>query len=924
MPFAVDRREKMFTASNLNNLYSRFDAKCDRVLGGKSPLFASSRHGTWEGKYPYGVWYVYRNDPETSKRLRDDGVVPSASIPGIGSLWQDEHTEVAAKIALSKLENKHLDPIGRQVYVDHWSVTGDPFEADIAAAHFSFELHTRDVNGEPWDVHLGWDPPSTSGLTSYVRGSLGPSTPTLPPGRIHKHRLAVAEIALEGIGQFRILRTYQRFDCWRVHNCGSETAEVLLQLPDGSADRQYVGPGDCRAFRRRQDGTWATTWPGTNAFCRYFFPYFTGDIPFFAEGPPSWGVNGANTSPFIALEQSAQANNVANPFILLEWMNEMEAVHDPFAPYDIRQVYSGVYADPANANTLIGDSVFTWGRARVTYLGALGDRVETRIFSATNTLVQQLEAIGIQVTVNATSLTLYSTRGTIRISPVDANIFTTATEPYWEITSTPATFPTVYPSQFTTEAIGVASTWLVGNEPTIFDSMRTLRRKIAVEVGFLNNWDDVPDIVEEKVSIVTLTPMGLMCRTSSASGVGGSTLVNFESTADNTTLWIADRPVNFGVGAWQNFKYTSSTGIYYLQVPRLGAQPRWWNLFPTRAGSDVVIANSQAVNTAFVPPGGPWGFSSSVYDLETARVYEIDPANSVSDIPWGADFWQQKWGGPEGIDASVRIPGSPNRTRQYTYIPDPNNGAFGGVVDAGADDIFKDRNQPSMASTVPLPGASVPASYDLMTEIRWTGYTEGFVFDLPYNTVVNWTLPGGGPFFHKIPKTPWLWNLLEWSVRGWTRAVPLCLGQNVCPMISADGASTILVSSIMGDTGNETVAVATGPAYYLDEAEYDICLANGIVAYASQDALGNDIWFVPAVNLASYCVSQGFQFWNFDTENGRPSENPPVAATAITALRNYGPGERIQSATYFDAAINDYRFQFIRYVDLRLPNELAS
>jgi hypothetical protein len=923
MPFAIDRREKMFTAANLNNLYSRFDAKSDRVLAGKSPLFASSRHGTWQGKYPYGVWYVYRNDPDTCKRLRDDGVVPAASIPGIGSLWQADHTEVAAQIALSQLEAKHLDPVGRQVYLDHWSVTGDPFEADIAAAHFSFELHTRDVNGEPWDVHLGWDPPATSGLTSYVRGSLGPFTPTLPPGRIHKHRLAIAEIALEGIGQFRILRTYQRFDCWRVHNCGSETAEVLLQLPDGSADRQYVGPGDCRAFRRRPDGTWATTWPGTNTFCRYFFPYFTGDIPFFAEGPPSWGVNGLTGSPFLALERSAQANNVANPWVLLEWMNEMEAVPDPFNPYDIRQVYSGVYADPANANTLIGDAVFTWGRAKVVTPSASGDLVTFRTFSATNTLVQQLQALGIQVTVNATSLTLSSPVARI-IYPVDANIFTTANTPYWEITSTPTNFSTVYPSRYTTETAGGSSTWTAGNEPTIFDSMRTLRRKIAVEVGFLNNWDDVPDIVEEKVSIVTLTPTGLVCRAATAYGVGGSTLINFESTATTSTLWIADRPVNFGVGSWQNFRHTTGTLFFHLQVPRLGAQPPWDNVFPARRGADAAIADSQAINTAFVPPGGPWGFSSSVYDLETARVYEINPITSTSDVPWGADFWQNKWGGRDGIDASVRIPGSPNRTQQYAYVPDPNNGSFVELVGAGVDDIFKDRDQAAMASTVPLPGVAAPAAFDGLTEIRWTGYTEANNFSLQYSPVENWTLPGGGPFFHKIPKTAWLWNLLEAAVRGWTRAVPLCLGQDVCPMLSADSASTILVSTILGSTGNETVAAATGPAYYLDESEYEICLANGIVAYAAQDALGNDIWFVPAVNLAAYCDSQGFTFWNFDTQNGRPSENPPVAATAIRALRNYGPGERIQSATYFDATVNEYKYQFLRYADLRLPNELAS
>jgi hypothetical protein len=922
MPFAIDRREKMFTAANLNNLYARFDQKADRVLGGKSPLFAKSRHGTWLGKYPYGVWYVYRSDPDTSKRLRDDGAVPSPSIPGIGGQWQDEHSEVAARIALSKLEDKHLDPIGRQVYVDHWSATGDPFEADIAALHFSFELHTRDINGEPWDVHLGWDPPATaSGLSSYVRGSLGPSTPTLPPGRIHKHRLAVAEIALEGVAQFRILRTYQRYDCWRVHNCGSETAEVLLQLPDGNADRQYVGPGDCRAFRRRPDGTWAVTWPGTNTFCRYFFPYFTGDIPFFAEGPPSWV--SAASSQFLALERSAQANNVANPFILLEWQNQMEAVLDPFSPYDIRQIYSGVYADPGNASTLIGDAVFTWGRAKIVTPGVNGDLVGSRVFSGTNTLVQQLQAIGIQVTINATSLTL-SSPVTRRIVPLDANIFTTPTTPYWEIGPTPANFSTVYPTQYTTETYPAASGWSAGNEPTIFDDIRTLRRKIAVEVGWLNNWYDAPDIIEDKVGIVTLTPMGLMCRASTAYGVGGSTLINFESTADTTTLWTADRPVNFGVGSWQNFRHTTGTLVFHLQAPQTSPRLRWENAFPARLGTDAAFSNAQAVNTAFIPPGGPWGFSSSVYDLEMARVYEINPTTSTSDVPWGGDFWRNKWGGPDGIDASVRIPGSPNQTQQYAYISDPNNGSFVDLVAAGADDIFKDRDQPSMASTVPLPGASVATAFDGLTNIRWTGYTEGDVFNLKFSPVENWTLPGGGPFFHKIPKTPWLWNLLEWSVRGWTRAVPLCLGQDVCPMLGADGASTSAVSTLLGSTGVETVAAATGPSFYLSEGQYEQCLANGIVAYAAQDALGNDIWFVPAGNLASFCVSQGFQFWNFDTENGRPSENPPVAATAITALRNYGPGERVVSTTYFDADVSEYKFQFLRYVDLRLPNEFSA
>lgn len=933
MPFAVDKREKMFTASNLNSLYSRFDQKCHRVLNGKSPLFASSASGAWEGKYPYGVWYVYRNDPDTCKRLRADNAVGPDYIPGIGTDWRDNHNQVQTQIELSKLETKHLDVEGGQAYVDHWVAGGDPFTCDVADIHYSFELLKREVAGIQYDVHLGWDPPSTSGLTSYVRGSLGAGIePTLPPGRIHKHRLAVAEIALEGIYEFRILRTYQRYDCWRVHNCGTRTAVVLLQLPDGSADRQFVAAGSCRAFRRKLDGTWAVTFPG-GTFCRYFFPYFTGDIPFLAEGPPSWS-DTATQSEFLSLERSAQANNVANPFILFEWRRTMGAVHDPFIPYDPRQVYTGVYADPTDANTTIGDAVFTWGRARVTFSNAAGDVVsdQIRIFSGITGLVDRLRDLGIDVNVTATGMQVTTQRGVIRIYPIDANIFTTTTDPYWEIDASVKTISTVYPVQYCKGMDPISGpgtyTWNAGNEPTIFDTMRNLRRKIAVEVGFLNTYTDAVDIVEEKVSVISMTPMGLMCRAATATGIGGSLLNNFETTADNESLYIADRPIGFGVGPWFNTRYTSGTHIFYLQAAGTYPIQQWGNVLP--ALNPVPGSGVQAVNTAYIPAGGPWGFSSSVYDFEQVRTYEINMASGggVDDRPWGADFWLNKWGGPGGIDASVRIPGSPNRTQQYAYIPTADNSSFVDLVPAQRDDIFKDGRGASFASSVPFKSSTYSPPYrDNMTHICWTGGVEQVGFDLPYNPVGNPYLPGGGPFFHKIPKSPWLWNLLEWSVRAWTRAVPLCLGMSSCPLYDATGSSRVLgVLTIgmvlLGTSGRESGG--TIPSFYISEEAYDLLIANGVVCYRDQDAGGNDYWYVPAVNLAAYSDSQGFTAWNFDTENGQPNEAVPVAATGFDTLRNFSDGERRQVSSYFDTTTSTQRYETIRYVDLRLPNELAS
>jgi hypothetical protein len=933
MPFAVDKREKMFTASNLNSLYSRFDQKCHRVLNGKSPLFADSASGVWEGKYPYGVWYVYRNDPDTCKRLRADNAVGPDYIPGIGTDWRDNHNQVQTQVELSKLETKHLDVQGGQAYVDHWVAGGDPFTCDVGDIHYTFELLKREVAGIQYDVHLGWDPPSTSGLTSYVRGSLGAGIePTLPPGRIHKHRLAVAEIALEGIYEFRILRTYQRYDCWRVHNCGTRTAVVLLQLPDGSADRQFVAAGSCRAFRRKPDGTWAVTFPG-GTFCRYFFPYFTGDIPFLAEGPPSWS-DTATQSEFLSLERSAQANNVANPFILFEWRRVMGAVHDPFIPYDPRQVYTGVYADPSNANTTIGDAVFTWGRARVTFSNAAGDVVsdQIRIFNGITGLVDRLRDLGIDVNVTATGMQVTTQRGVIRIYPIDANIFTTTTDPYWEIDASVKTISTVYPVQYCKGMDPISGpgtyTWDAGNEPTIFDTMRNLRRKIAVEVGFMNTYTDAVDIVEEKVSVVSMTPMGLMCRAATASGIGGSLLNNFETTADNESLYIADRPIGFGVGPWFNARYTSGTHIFYLQAAGSYPSQQWGNVLP--ALNPVPGSGVQAVNTAYIPAGGPWGFSSSIYDFEQVRTYEINMASGggVDSRPWGADFWLNKWGGPNGTDASVRIPGSPNRTQQYAYIPTADNSSFVDLVPAQRDDIFKDGRGASFASSVPFKSSTYSPPYrDNMTHICWTGGVEQVGFDLPYNPVGNPYLPGGGPFFHKIPKSPWLWNLLEWSVRAWTRAVPLCLGMSSCPLYDANGSFRVLgVLTIgmvlLGPSGRESSG--TIPSFYISEQAYDLLIANGVVCYRDQDAGGNDYWYVPAVNLAAYSDSQGFTAWNFDTENGQPNEAVPVLPTGYDTLRNFSDGERRQVSSYFDTNTSTQRYETIRYVDLRLPNELAS
>lgn len=889
----------MFTAYNLNTLYSRLDAKCHAALNEMGPLWAETVNSIhWQTPFPYGVWYVYRNDPETALRLKDDGAVPEPSIPGIG-YYRDEHNQVAARIELSKLENKYLDVAGGQVYVDHHSTVGDPFTCNVGKIHYSYELLRREVAGIQYDVHLGWDPQVGSGMTSYVRGSLGPSDPTLPPGRIHKHRLAVAEIAIEGLEVFRILNTYQRYDCWRVHNCGTSTVQVLLQLPDNNADRQFVGPGGVRAFRRRQDGTWATRWPN-GGFCYHFFPYFPGDVPFFAEGPPSW--QAPSTSPFLALERSAQANNVANPFIMFDWLHTMEAQIDPTVQHDIRQVYPGVYADPGDHRQQLGDLVFTWGRARVRYFfdssAAYISDEKIVNFPGVGSLVQRLEGLGITVVQNPTSITLTSRRGLIQISPVDCNLFSDPLAPMWEIGVVPVTISTIYPS-----GLNLQPFWSVGNEATIFDKVLDVRRRLAVESGFLAIYTDAHDITEDRVGLLRLTPQGLACSVGSPIGIDGDLLIDFEAYASFTELYVKSQNPGYGVGAWTNFYLSSQNRTVLIGPSKVNnVTGQWTNLFPTKISDFTPISAllyQGSINTAFIPPGGPWGFSSGNYDNELMRAQFGDP-NHASISGFEADFWVNKWGGPNGVDASIRIPGSPNKTPKYTQGPD-------GLLQASVDDVFRDQQGSRFASTLPLQTLTTVATYrDALTSIKFdNGGLISSTFDIPYRPLLTLNGgPGSGPFFHKIPKSAWLWNLLQWRLDSWTESPCLCT-QN----LSAPGLPGFFGTGYEPDFGLD--------AWYLDQAGYDLLSGYGVQCFRGEDSFSTEYFFVPPQNIQTWCRKFGFTSGNWQTENGQPTEFPAVVATRVKPYRSYSERETQQVISYFDATTNSQKYMTLSFVDLK-------
>jgi len=876
----------MFNANNLNDLYSRFDRKCFLALNQLSPLFITTPNGENydQTTVPFGVVYQYRRDPTTCRRLAGAQFYS-------GSVIVNDYNQSKAYDELSKLEVKHLDIAGGQVYVDTFGPVAPSFTCDVASIHYSFELLTREVDGKRYDVHLGWDPP-TNALTSYVSGSLG-FDPRLPPSRIHKHKTAVADIFIEGYLEFSIKNTYQRYDCWRVHNCNATKLTVQLQSSSGSSTSVIIEPSSCRSFRRSPDGEWITTWPN-GSVCRNFFPYLAGDVPYFAGGPPA-GVNFSQIG-FMAIEISANANNIANPFLLFQWQNALYAQLDPRNQHSILSAYKGAYQDPLKDSTIIGNAIFTWGRAKVAKLKA-GVIIQEyfKTFSGMETLVEDLESIGLTVTKTQGSLTLVpkEQNTTVLIFPVDANVFVGGTgNLFWNIVPTGVNVATSYPNGFAynTSYNTTTTGWIGTFVPDVFDTILKLRKLVWAQELYsstLEPIDGAPtEILESIVSKVTLTPLGLVC-----CGVSALPIVYnytkhryYEEAATSANLFIQSRSIGEGqqnnpptAVDWYNTRFISPVHTYLFHA----AGTLYENVMP-KAGM------------AFVPPRGPWGFASSVYDAELSRV--------LSATTGGADFWINKWGAANGKDNQVRILGQPNQTLQtpiQTTTQTPN------LV---ADDVFYDLDNPKMAGVA---GVTTLGGYFNLAQINYRD--TGQYFNLPYIPSFVSQTGGTGPIFHKIKKSAWLWNSLEWAVEAWTRSIPMCMGNKSAPLIGG----VPLGSITLGNSDNSSGRIA----FFISEAVYSQLLTNGILAY-KEDATPTTpvFYFVAPEDLESYCKRFGFNSYNFDAFK-LPSSNPSSLTQDTIPFRSYSEGEKTDSVEYFrqNVVFPDFPATYygsLRYVDL--------
>jgi hypothetical protein len=904
----------MWNARNLNELYARADRKLYLAFGGKTPLLADQ----WALSFPAGVWYVFTSG--SPRRLYDDG----SGIEGIGTTYRLNHDQSTVEAEASKLDVVSVDFAGGQVFLDKWTYAGDATPSvDVLPIHYSFALLTRKIQGRDLDVHLGLNPPpiwlpDEQARSSFVRSVFSATglTPYLPPGRIHRHRRAVAEIAIEGPAEFRIKRDWLRYDCWRVHNCSDRPLQIWLEYPDGSAASGSIPPFECRAFRRKPDGGWLTSWGGNiGAPTCFFWPYLTGDIPFFAGGPPASWEESAGSGQALALERSQSANNLANPWSILEWQQAIRATLDPRTPYDVRGNYGQFYADPANDAALIGDCVHTWGRAR------LANAAEEKIIKirSTGDLIRVLALEGIVCSVSGATLTVSNRSPWTRIYPLDCSVFQIAKDAdagnrYWDISPASPSFSVAYPNRYAVQpspSTGwgnrwTGMTWSAVDAPSIFDTIDTLRRRVLVELGWLTAPDDVARIPEAwQVSPVTLTPLGLMIRVPSTTpvydvGVQFDGTTEFEGFQNDSGLFPRYLQSGTAPAAPWNTDNFWSADQHVLLAPPLsvgGFVPQWRELFPTI--STDLLGVAPVVWTAYVPAGGPWSYSRTVYDWEVNRVFELSTEGDTFSM--GADFWRDKWGGAGGIDASVRVLGLPNSTEQVTTTEPALEAATPGTFlrPAGADDVWFDVWKPLRAGTTVI-GYGAAHGFDGQTYIHHDPQDGASVH--PYWPAYPYQ------FFQKIAKTAWLWDLLEYSVRDWRRIyrrvrgeydIPVGQGRNLYDGLDAAGR------------GEE----AAGYCQYLTFQGYSDLAALGL-SVRDDGVNVSTPYYILLSDLGTWLSRNGFAY-NLDVI----AITGAYPSGVVVPYRTYGPAETAVDMSVYSVTYARTRSAQHRFVDLRLQQE---
>lgn len=358
-----------WSAANLNALVTEFDRRLTKALTGKTPYLLAN----------YGVGNATIATTERKFFLPISEVSSDPVVDGV-----DFPSGVMGAVYCFKGE-------GSVIYLDRTnSYDQDQMDTDAAAStETSRDTVTKVmvVDDSAATLPLEWS------LIALQRTD-GADTFWLAPENVggrramRKHRYAVAEIVLEGQAAFTIPREWNRYANFRVHNLSPATVEITVETRNadgtGGTDETFtLAKFGCKSFRR-EDGYFDDS-------LTYLWKARAGIDKRFYQPTGAW-----------VLEQSAKANPISNPNVILDWMERLGATRDPYVdPPDEYARYTALFGDPASGTTKIHDLIAHKGACKSIGFETDGTPVETSgTIGDSSTLVADMAAIGITVTVS--------------------------------------------------------------------------------------------------------------------------------------------------------------------------------------------------------------------------------------------------------------------------------------------------------------------------------------------------------------------------------------------------------------------------------------------------------------------------------------------------------------------------------------------
>ena len=468
------------TAALMNAVWGEFDRKLTKILSGKSFLLARGQQfaPALMGK----IFFFCADRTQTVYSPRAPGFITGT--PGVDAM---------------------PIPYDHQVFVNALAAV----EADIAAnpSHATWDDTNRivtvpvipnsayaftdaDYGSLPYEQWLDGAGTRAMGLCDHSLAAhsilhQGPKDASSAPYFVQeqgavpekRYKFALAEIVVEGLTALDIPDSYDKYNCFRIHNLSMEPLTVTF----GSHYTVELEPYGCACVRRD-----SVTENYRQGFT-YFFKFEKGD-PRFAwfhatQQDPNQNLGGSQVgiiggSSMMRVSNSMQANNLINPLCLHDWIGYMSVTEDWLALYveqsffysswgvydwngndpryaffsrdpsvvaDAYPANQKVFGDPSNPGTFLGDLLFHPGQIIVARTSrtdkdpATGNYQTT--FSVINyrgmaTMVEDFAAGGVTVYVESdTSLPTYgqlcfknALSDICELIPISTNLFK-----YWDV-----------------------------------------------------------------------------------------------------------------------------------------------------------------------------------------------------------------------------------------------------------------------------------------------------------------------------------------------------------------------------------------------------------------------------------------------------------------------------------------------------------